>query len=171
MRDSAVEREFDKAFPRLSRAAGNVIRWHLWDQQDHEDAVGETLTRVFDRWERAEGDREAFTRGVAVNVCHEFNRKRRHRDLEGLEEHHATASHEDSVLSAITVNQALQGVRSERQRTVMERRFLDDLTEPQAARLLGLTLKQVKTAGKDGRRALQKAYSKNGRRSSGGERP
>lgn len=170
MRDAAVEREFNEAYSRLSRVAGNAVRRHLWDQQEHGDAVGETLIRVFDKWERGAGDREAFTRGIALNVCRELNRKRpRHRDIEGLEDRNATGTCEDSVLDAITLKQAFQEVGSERQRTVMERRFLDDLTEPQTARVLGLSLEQVRTAAKDGRRALKKAYARSGRRPPGGE--
>jgi RNA polymerase sigma factor (sigma-70 family) len=170
MRNAAVERAFVEAYPRLSRAAGNVIRRHLWDQQEHGDAVDETLIRVFDKWERGEGNREAFTRGIALNVCRELNRKRpRHRDIEGLDVRNATRSGEDTVLDAITLEQALEGIGSERQRTVIERRFLDDLTEPQTARVLGLSLDQVKTAAKDGRRALKKAYARSARRPHGGE--
>jgi RNA polymerase sigma-70 factor (sigma-E family) len=116
------------------------------DRQRAEDLVQEALTQVALRWRRlAEGYPEAYARQVIVRRNISWWRKHR-RELvaEVFDDAIVTSGPEHAVGRRLMLDRALAGL-TVRQRTLVVLRYYDDLTERDAAALLGISLGTVKS--------------------------
>lgn len=112
-----------------------------------DDLVQTTLLKVVPRWSRVAADPEAYVRRVMVNANISRWQRRRWREV-------ATAQVPDWAVEQVgsedrlTLHAALARL-APRQRAVVVLRYYDDLTEREAADLLGVTVGTVKSQARD----------------------
>lgn len=133
----------------------------LADRALAEDAVQETALRVLAGLPGFDG-RSRFTTwatGVAVNVCREMRRRRRHDRLDAPGE--AFAADEAALLAADDVERLYRALDDlpERQREATVLRFLEGLDVRQTAELMGCAEGSVKASVHAGLRNLRKALA------------
>ncbi len=134
-------------FDKLSRIAFLLTG----DRQMGEDLAQTALIRVASRWEEivARGDPDAYVRRALYTIHVSWWRHaRRQASPPDPAERSGRGSAADAVVSAIVVRQALARL-TKRQRTVLVLRYLEDLTEVQAARVLGCSVGTVKSTTRD----------------------
>jgi RNA polymerase sigma-70 factor (sigma-E family) len=117
-----------------------------------EEVAQAALERVFVRWRRLD-DPLAYTRQVVVNMCRDRGRGASRRERVGLPFTDAPAP--DLIAAHDDRDQLVRAVRAlpHRQRAVLVLRFWHDLTEQQAADVLGIRPGTVKSQTS---RALQR---------------
>jgi RNA polymerase sigma-70 factor (sigma-E family) len=138
---------------------GVVYRAHLepllrfaWllcgDRNQAEDVVAEAFARVFAHWRRGQvSEPYAYLRRAVIN---EVTSRGRRRVLEVREEHRRLGDSrvdrplDESVAERDVVVQALRRLPL-RQRAVLVLRYYDDLSELEAASILGLSVGTVKS--------------------------
>jgi RNA polymerase sigma-70 factor (sigma-E family) len=141
----------------------------VWDGAEAEDLVQECLLAVARRWPRIRrmDHPHAYARRVLVNLALDgAPRRTRHRqELVGDETATLSAVPDESSarrLNAVGVRaeliQAL-GTLPPRQRAVLVLRYFEDLSEAQAAELLGCSVGTVKSTASRGLTRLQEALS------------
>ena len=142
--DSEVElREFVAARGgALSRAAFLLTG----DHQAAEDLVQDTYVVMVRRWQKAgKVDPEAYVRRILYSRFIDSWRRRRLLELPWASPPDAVADGDaGSVTERLTLASALNRLTS-RQRPVLVLRFYEDLTEPQAAAVLGISPNTVKS--------------------------
>lgn len=111
-----------------------------------EDLVQETLTRVAGRWPKisSSGTPDAYARTVMHRLAIDSWRRRRVRPPEVEGEHPELGVSGPDVERRLVVRAALMRL-TVRQRAVLVLRFFDDLTEVQAAEILGCSSNTVKS--------------------------
>ncbi|HVQ88217.1 MAG TPA: SigE family RNA polymerase sigma factor [Actinomycetes bacterium] len=116
-----------------------------------EDALQEALTRVAMRWPKVVrgGAPEPYVRRVLYTVVVDDWRRRRRLDVEPGDAPEGSDGVDlaHMVSSAVVLNQALLRITA-RQRAVLVLRYYDDLTEAQAADVLGCSISTVKSQTK-----------------------
>ncbi len=120
-----------------------------------EDAVQESLVRVYGRWPRlvAKGNPEPYVRRTLYSACIDgYRRRDRGRSTSDPPEPAPSADHATTADARVVLRAALAQL-TERQRAVLVLRFYEDLTEAQAAELLGCSVSTVKSQT---RHALQR---------------
>jgi RNA polymerase sigma-70 factor (sigma-E family) len=146
----------DEAFEAFVRAHGTTLvrlAGALTGNPDvSEEVVQSALERVFLRWRRLD-DPLAYSRQVVVNLCRDRGRGAGRRERVGLPLTDAAAP--DVIGTRDDRDQLVRAVRTlpYRQRAVLVLRFWHDLTEQQAADVLGVRAGTVKSQTS---RALQR---------------
>ena len=120
------------------------------DQHHAEDLLQDTLARVADRWRRLSrsGEPDAYARRVMHNLSIDRWRRRSARPAEVLTAEHPElrrpGDDADAVERRLVLGTALARL-TPRQRAVLSLRFYEDLTEVQAAAVLGCSPNTVKS--------------------------
>jgi RNA polymerase sigma-70 factor (sigma-E family) len=112
-----------------------------------EDLLQDTLVRVADRWRRVSrsGEPDAYARRVMHNLAIDAWRRRRVRPREVMGDRHPElGQHGPDVERRIVLREALARL-TPKQRAVVSLRFYEDLTEVQAAAVLGCSPNTVKS--------------------------
>ena len=123
---------------------------------DAEDLVQTALVKAVPAWKRISGNPDAYLRRVMVNE--NISRWRRRRGREVLVNATPDAGHDDpDAASALALQQALASL-APRQRAVIVLRYFEDLTEREAAEVLGVALGTVKSQARDALLRLREAY-------------
>jgi len=164
-RQTRTRQEFDHfvtgSVDGLLRAAYLIA----WDFDEAEDLVQECLFRIARRWPRVRRMEHpgAYARKVLVNVALDESRQRsRHRAELGRSGAHHDHHHDhedataDRVLGVVEDNTDLTRALAElapRQRATLVLRYFDDLSEAQAADVMGCSIGTVKSTTS---RALQR---------------
>ena len=124
-----------------------------------EDLVQETLARLADKWRRVtrSGTPDAYARQVMHHLAVDRWRRRRVRPAEVLGSTHPEVpreGHDADVERRLLLREALLRL-TPRQRAVVSLRFYEDLTEVQAAAVLGCSVSTVKSSTRDALRRLR----------------
>jgi RNA polymerase sigma-70 factor (sigma-E family) len=112
-----------------------------------EDLLQVALSRVASRWPEVRGGRpEAYVRRVLVNEFLSWRRRRRYHEQPVAEPEPASVRPDvaSAVVRRMLIGQALARL-SPRQRAVVVLRYFDDLTEADAAEVLGCAIGTVKS--------------------------
>ena len=112
-----------------------------------QDLVQETLARVADHWSRISrrGEPDAYARRVMHNLAIDTWRRRRARPREVIGDQHPELGQEGpDVERRLVLREALLRL-TPKQRAVLSLRFYEDLTEVQAAAVLGCSPNTVKS--------------------------
>ena len=125
--------------PALSRTA------YLLTGDAHlaEDLVQTALFKAAKGWHRIQGDPEPYVRRILYTQNVSWWRARKHVREQSLGKYDAAAAHADTDLR-LTLEQALARLTN-RQRAVLVLRYFEDLTETQAAAVLGIAPGTVKS--------------------------
>ncbi|MEU4552764.1 SigE family RNA polymerase sigma factor [Micromonospora violae] len=138
--------------PALSRTAYLLTG----DHQLAEDLLQSALARTYRHWRRIrDGDPEAYVRRAMYHQ--QVSWWRRRRLTERLEAHPTDRpgdDHSEATVLRLSLMDALRGL-TPRQRAVIVLRFYEDLTEAQAAEVLGCSVGTVKRHGHDAIRRLR----------------
>lgn len=112
-----------------------------------EDLVQDTLARVADHWARVSrrGDPDAYARRVMHHLAIDRWRRRRARPPEVLTDQHPELGDEGPDLERRLVLRDALARLTPKQRAVLSLRFYEDLTEVQAAQVLGCSPNTVKS--------------------------
>jgi RNA polymerase sigma factor (sigma-70 family) len=159
------------ALAELVAARGRALKGYAYvvcgDEADAEDLVQDALVRAYGSpGPTRTGDAEAYVRRIILNLY--IDRYRRRRWWRGNA--HRLVADADYAIEAPAVLRhdvadALRGL-APRQRACLVARYLDDLTVPQIATLLGIadgTVKRHLSDGLDRLRPLLAAYHEEGR--------
>jgi len=120
------------------------------DRHAAEDLVQVTLVRAARHWERIAGDPDAYVRRTMYTQHVSLWRRRwKGVDLRADPPSPTLADPAEAVARAVVVRQAL-GRLAPRQRAVLVLRFFEDLTEVEAAAVLGVSVSTVKSQVRDG---------------------
>lgn len=123
-----------------------------------EDALQEALARVAMRWPKVVGGGapEPYVRRVLYTVVVDDWRRRRRLDTEpsDIQDHGDGVDVASRVSSSLVLGDALRRL-TPRQRAVLVLRYYDDLTEVQAADVLGCSVSTVKSQTKHALRRLR----------------
>jgi RNA polymerase sigma-70 factor (sigma-E family) len=122
------------------------------DHHRAEDLVQQALLRLAGRWGQvtAAGDPDAYVRRILYHEHVSWWRRRRRQVIEvRADEPTPTAPDpSDDVVTAVAVRRAL-AMLAPRQRAVLVLRYYEDLTEAQAAQVLGVRVGTVKSQARD----------------------
>ncbi len=145
MDTDSVEGSFDAFVRARSHALGRAAYLLTGDVHLAEDLVQTALHRAAMRWERltASGDPEAYVRRILYNEHVSWWRRRRLRESYGDEAPERAAHRVDSELR-VTMRDALRRL-TPHQRAVLVLRFYEDMSESQAAAVLGCGVGTVKS--------------------------
>jgi RNA polymerase sigma-70 factor (sigma-E family) len=150
--------EFDRFVAEVVQGLLRLAYLIAWDAAEAEDLVQEGLLRVARRWPRVRrmDHREAYARKVVVNLALDESGRRARRRAELGEPAAAGGSFdafEDAsavrVLGRVEENADLVralGSLPPRQRAVLVLRYFDDLSEVQAAEVMGCSVGTVKSS-------------------------
>ncbi|MEV4475844.1 SigE family RNA polymerase sigma factor [Nonomuraea sp. NPDC049504] len=110
-----------------------------------EDLLQSVLAKVVGKWGKLArgGNPEAYIRKSLVNQYTSWRRRPR-RELPSAEVPQGGVSHDDATLDRIVLRQALARL-GPKQRAVIVLRFWEDMTEAQAAEVLGCSIGNVKS--------------------------
>ncbi|WP_433265589.1 SigE family RNA polymerase sigma factor [Micromonospora vinacea] len=138
--------------PALSRTAYLLTG----DHQLAEDLLQSALARTYRHWRRIrDGDPEAYVRRVMYHQQVSWWRRRRLTErLEAQPADRPGDDHSEATALRLSLVNALRGL-TPRQRAVIVLRFYEDLTEAQAAAVLGCSVGTVKRHGHDAIRRLR----------------
>ena len=122
------------------------IAYRVDDRATAEDLTQLTFERALRAWsrfDRSKASEITWLLAIARNVIVDHHRRDRAAQLEPLEDHHAPSvgGPEEGAASAELITALAQ--LSERDREVIALRFGGDMTGPEIAQLLGLTLSNV----------------------------
>jgi RNA polymerase sigma-70 factor (ECF subfamily) len=135
----------------------------MLDREDAEEAVQEAMTRAWRSWRSCRNPEAPtawllqITRREAIR---QLDRRRRisERERDELTEVPSLDPAVDQVVMAIDAEQALATLRPD-ERRLIELRYVDDLTQPQVARMLDIPEGTVKVRLHRLRRRLQTAFA------------
>ncbi|MEU4526885.1 SigE family RNA polymerase sigma factor [Micromonospora ureilytica] len=132
--------------PALSRTAYLLTG----DHQLAEDLLQSALARTYRHWRRIrDGDPEAYVRRAMYHQQVSWWRRRRLTErLEAQPTDRPGDDHSEATALRLSLVHALRGL-TPRQRAVIVLRFYEDLTEAQAAAVLGCSVGTVKRHGHD----------------------
>jgi RNA polymerase sigma factor (sigma-70 family) len=142
---------------RLALYAYNVARkFFPYRPELVEEAVQETLTRTYERWERAtqRGTPEGWVVNAATYVCHEKLREER-RGARHLGVPAGRSERDDDLVRSTVLAGALRRLTT-RQRVVVVWRYLFDWSVADTAGALGLSESKVRDASHAGLGRLRK---------------
>jgi RNA polymerase sigma factor (sigma-70 family) len=144
---SRPDSEFARVYEEHVWYVYGFLAYRLPDQQSAEDLTQSTFERALRAWPRFDPRRAAertWLLAIARNLLVDDHRRRRHRRTEPLDERSAPAvsGPEERVARSGELSAALAKL-AERDREVLALRFGGDLTGPEIAELLGLTLANV----------------------------
>jgi RNA polymerase sigma-70 factor (sigma-E family) len=130
------------------------------DRHAAEDLLQGVLERMYVRWRRIAGDPEAYARRALTNAAANRWRVRSRRPETPLLPEHdrGRPDRADGIVEADAVVRALRSVPV-RQRAVVVLRYLEDLSEEETARLLGVTPGTVKSQASKGLARLRAALA------------
>ena len=140
-------RDFEEWVQARSRSLARSAYLLTGDVQLAEDLVQDTLARVADHWVRISrrGDPDAYARRVMHHRAIDMWRRRGVRPREVMDDHHPELGQPGpDVERRLVLRDALLRL-TPKQRAVLSLRFFDDLTEVQAARVLGCSPNTVKS--------------------------
>jgi RNA polymerase sigma-70 factor (sigma-E family) len=144
MRDAPRgEAEFDAFVRSRSAALGRTAYLLTGDRHLAEDLLQTALLKTARAWHRIEGDPEPYTRRVLYHQNISWWRARRLQETALADHDTATAPSGDPDLR-ISLEQALARLTA-KQRTVLVLRYVEDLTEVETARVLGIGHGTVKS--------------------------
>jgi RNA polymerase sigma-70 factor (sigma-E family) len=138
--------------PALARAAYLLTG----DRHLAEDLLQSSLAKALPRWSRI-SDPMAYVRRSMFTEHVSWWRRRRHVTEVPLAEHDAVSrdsGHDDDTSRRLAVRTALRQLPP-RQRAVLVLRFYEDLTEAQAAEVLGISVGTVKSQTHDALKRLR----------------
>ncbi|MDG4807021.1 SigE family RNA polymerase sigma factor [Micromonospora sp. WMMD1120] len=138
--------------PALSRTAYLLTG----DHQLAEDLLQSALARTYRHWRRiSDGNPEAYVRRAMYHQQVSWWRRRRPTErLEAEPTERSGDDHSDATALRLSVVAALRGL-TPRQRAVIVLRFYEDLTEAEAAEVLGCSVGTVKRHGHEAIRRLR----------------
>jgi RNA polymerase sigma-70 factor (sigma-E family) len=148
---------YEARYPALLRFAYVISR----DATAAEDLVQESFVRIYRAWRRAEEEGlDAYARRTIVNLNHSRFRRlvRERRALSAMD---PIVGHGEPSLGRDELWAAL-GVLTEQQRACVALRYYEGLTEPETARVLGISVGSVK---RQVHRAMEKLRKKVGEES------
>jgi RNA polymerase sigma-70 factor (sigma-E family) len=136
----------DDDFRDFVRARGTALSRTAYlltgDHHPAEDLLQTALARTYQHWPRVrDGDPEAYVRRALHNTYVSWWRRQPPPPVAEISP--TTTDSTDATLRRITVLNALRAL-TPRQRAVIVLRYFEDLTEVQAAEVLGVTLGTVK---------------------------
>ncbi|GIF63327.1 DNA-directed RNA polymerase sigma-70 factor [Asanoa ishikariensis] len=138
--------------PALTRAAFLLTG----DRHAAEDLVQTALARVLRHWKRAsQGDPEAYVRRTMYHLQMSWWRRRRVPERLAADLPETGSDPYPAATLRLTLDRALRQL-SPRQRAVLVLRFYEDLTEAQAADVLGCSVGSVKRHAYDGLARLRR---------------
>lgn len=146
------ERSFEAYVHARSAALSRIAFLLTGDRHLAEDLVQQTLLRVAGRWKRvvAGGDPDPYVRRVLYTQHVSWWRRARRVPEVRLDAppQPAVPDHSGDVVLAVAVQQALARL-GPRQRAVLVLRYFEDLSEAQAAEVLGCRVGTVKSQVRD----------------------
>jgi len=168
-RAQRAKADFDQFVTASSDALLRTAYLVVWDPVEAEDLVQECLLAVARRWPRVRkmDHPHAYARRVLVNLALDGAKRRARHRQELVGDEAATLAALPDEASSRSLNAA--GLRAEliealgtlppRQRAVLVLRYFEDLSEAQAADLLGCSVGTVKSTASRGLTRLQAALS------------
>jgi RNA polymerase sigma-70 factor (sigma-E family) len=137
---------FDDYVRARSAALSRVAYLLAGDAHLAEDLLQQTLINVASRWEtiRPGEDPDPYVRRALYNLHISWWRQRRQEAIPMAQLPERAAPPHDDVATAVAVARALDRL-APRQRAVIVLRYFEDLTEAQAAQLLGIGVGTVKS--------------------------
>jgi RNA polymerase sigma-70 factor (sigma-E family) len=139
--------EFDSFVGARSGALLRTAHLLTGDRGHAEDLLQQALERLYRHWGRIDGDPEGYVRRTLVNLAADRWRRRSRRPQEAGQELPDTPARGDAhraVEDRYDLVRALRTLTS-RQRAVLVLRYFDDLSEAEAARVLGCSVGTVKS--------------------------
>ena len=137
--DKATEREFTAFVTERSQALLRVAYVLCGDQHAAEDLLQGALAKAAAKWSTITGEAEHYVRRILyrdfINSWR-WRRRRPERTTGRLPEPAGGADHADQTVLRLQIRAALATLPP-RQRAVLVLRYLEDLTEPQVAEILG----------------------------------
>jgi RNA polymerase sigma-70 factor (sigma-E family) len=131
-----------------SAALGRVAYLLAGNVHDAEDLLQQTLINVAGRWEGIAGDPDAYVRRALYHQHISWWRRRR-RGPVTVADLPDVAVHDPDAATTIAVRAALARL-APRQRAVLVLRYFEDLSEAEAATVLGVSVGTVKSQTRDG---------------------
>lgn len=132
----------------VAARSSRLLRTAYLLTHDHglaEDLLQTALTKAWFAWSRIQGDPEPYVRRILVNTYASWWRRKRHgeRPTEQLPED----GYDDATTGAATGHDLWQAMARlpRRMRAVVVLRYFEDLTEAQAAQVLGCSVGTVKS--------------------------
>jgi RNA polymerase sigma-70 factor (sigma-E family) len=141
---------FDEYVRARSAALGRIAYLLSGDAHLAEDLVQQTLINVASRWERIRSgeDPDPYVRRALYNLHISWWRQRRRDPVLVAHVPEKAAEDEGDVALTVVVARALDRL-APRQRAVIVLRYFEDLTEVQAATVLGIGVGTVKSTTRD----------------------
>lgn len=152
----------DESFDEFVRSRSGALLRSAYllttDRQAAEDLLQDVLERVYVRWRRIRQAPEAYARRTLATQAISGWRRRRRRPEESwyADADPPVGDHADAVAVRHSVLAALRTLPA-RQRAVVVLRYLDDLSEADTARVLGLSTGTVKSHAARGLARLRAA--------------
>jgi RNA polymerase sigma-70 factor (sigma-E family) len=134
-----------------------------WDEAEAEDLVQECLFKVARRWPRVRSmdQPHAYARRILINLATDGARSRARRRVELEPPSASSAERSVDPLAALDTHAELVdalGQLPPRQRAVLVLRYFNDLTEAQAAEVLGCSPGTVKSNASRGLARLREVF-------------
>ena len=134
-----------------------------WDEVEAEDLVQECLFKVARRWPRVRSmdQPRAYARRILINLATDGARSRARRRVELEPPSASSAERSVDPLAALDTHAELVdalGQLPPRQRAVLVLRYFNDLTEAQAAEVLGCSAGTVKSNASRGLARLREVF-------------
>ena len=146
-----AERSFEEYVRARTAALTRIAYLLTGDHHRAEDLVQQTLLRVVGRWRRvvAGGDPDPYVRRVLyTQYVSSWRRRSRTAEVFDAPPPGAVPDPSGDVVLALTVRAALARL-APRQRAVLVLRYFEDLSEAQAAEVLGCRVGTVKSQARD----------------------
>lgn len=148
--DAATREEFREYVVRATPSLLRVGYLMTGNRSDAEDLVQTALAKTYLAWPRIR-DRESvdgYVRRVMLNTRTSWWRKSRHLTTTSLEDRAVEPHDPRDALSDVDLHDALWaslGSLSQRQRAAVVLRYYEDLSEPETAAVLGVSVGTVKS--------------------------
>jgi len=140
----AEEASFNEFVVARSSALMRTAYLLTQDHQLAEDLVQTALLKAALRWQRITGDPEPYVRRILYTESISWWRRRSRRVAEAAPGYDEPAGASDDVDLHLDIEHALERL-APRQRAVVVLRYYEDLTEVEAARVLGVGVGTVKS--------------------------
>jgi RNA polymerase sigma-70 factor (sigma-E family) len=153
--DATFEAWARSRMPSLLRAAFLLTS----NQQDAEDLVQDALSRTYARWSRIHHDPDSYCRRVLYTTNITRWRRRRWREIDTADVPDSVQSgcFESESVTRLTLLAALRHL-PHMQRSVLVARYLEDLSEAEAAALLGCSIGTIKSHASRARLTLRTEF-------------
>lgn len=145
------QRSFEEYVRARGPALSRVAYLLTGDHHLAEDLVQHALLRVVGNWPRviAQGDPDPYVKRILYHQHVSWWRQSRRVTPRATLPDRAEPDPADDLAEAVAVRQALR-LLAPRQRAVLVLRYFEDLTEAQAAEVLGIRIGTVKSQARDG---------------------